>query len=138
MLLVAVQANLPNQFLLAFGGQVPNFLKVDSSTLTAASSQYVCAGFESLINLKRRRRAGRKGMNAGRRGRFAGTMLGHDQHGNIILRQLADDRFHGPHAGTDALHPETATTALRRSGACQDFGSIQTHRVSLHYVAAKI
>ena len=59
------------------------------------------------------------------------------QHGNVILRQLANYGFDGAHAGAHALEPDTSTTVLRRSSSCQDFGSVKTHTISLRYFATQ-
>src|ERR1039458_5708353 len=65
-------------------------------------------------------------MNARRRCRLARTVLGHHQHGNIILRQFADHGFDGAHAGANAFEPEASAAVRRCSGSCQDFGSVET------------
>src|SRR5450759_245873 len=134
---IAIQTDLANQFLLGRRSEVSHVLKIDGSTLTVASSQNFFAGFTTVIDLKRLRGAARKNMNARRRRRLAGTVLGHHQHGNVILRQLADHGFDGAHAGADALDPDTSAAVLRCSSSCQDFGSVQVHTLPLYYSAAK-
>src|SRR5208282_3885415 len=90
---VALQTDLAEQFLLGQRGEVPNILKIDGSPLAVASGQNLFAGLVPVINLKGLRGAGGKRMNAGSCRRLAGTVLGHYQHGNIILGQLADNGF---------------------------------------------
>ena len=75
-------------------------------------------------------------MDARCRCRLAGTVLGHNQHGNIILRQLADHGFDGAHASADAFEPDTSAAVLWCSGS-QDFGSVEIHMIPLCYFAAK-
>ena len=76
-------------------------------------------------------------MDARCRCRFAGTMLGDDQHGNVILRQLADHGFDGAHAGADALQPDASAAILWHSRTCQDFGFVEVHGNPLRSCAAK-
>ena len=122
-----MQTDLANQFLLGRRCQVSHFLKIDGAALTVARGQSLFAGFTGLIDLKRLGGAAGKSMNARRRCRFAGTVLGDDQHGNIILRQLADHGFDRTHARTDAFEPDAAAPFVRLVVGCQDFGSVETH-----------
>src|ERR1700682_2805277 len=85
-----------------------------------------------LIDVKGLGRAAGERVNARRYRCLAGTVLGHHQHGNIILRQLADHGFDGAHPSADALDPDTRASVLRCSGGCQAFGSVDFH----HYPAS--